>query len=633
MKKALKLISIFSISISFCIFFSRASAQIAPEIEWQNTIGGTEDDFLNSIQQTSDGGYILGGTSSSPISGDKTQQSKGWEDYWVVKLNSEDDIEWQRTIGGSYQDFLESVEQTPDSGYILGGTSSSGISGDKTEGVIGITDYWIVKLDKNGAIEWDNTIGGNSVDALSSIQPTSDGGYIIIGVSFSGISGDKTEGQIGEADFWVVKLNSEGNIEWQNTIGGLKQEDFPSIDQTVDEGYILGGSSASGISGDKTEASLGLDDYWVIKLNSAGEIEWQNAIGGTGYDYLFSLQQTSDAGYILGGYSESGISGDKTEAAFGDGDYWVVKLNSTGVIEWQNTIGGDGHESWPLSTKQTADGGYILGGTSSSDSSGNKTEDSEGSRDYWVVKLNGDGSIKWQSTIGGDTIEALHSTQQCADGGYILGGASHSGISGDKTEVSHGKYDYWVVKLYADGCGIPASPVTVSVNSSSAVLSWEEVATVPGYKVRYKVAGTSDWIPIQSADNDKTLNGLTPNTEYVWQVKSICAVNPIISSVWSEKQFFTTNSLKEAFYENLQLDIYPNPFSSSTTISFSSQQDSQATFELYDLSGRKLQTVLDKNVAAGNHEEQLHRDYLSAGIYFLKLKMNGDVVTKKVVIQ
>ncbi|MFT6685239.1 MAG: hypothetical protein ACJAVH_000494, partial [Bacteroidia bacterium] len=429
--------------------FLQIQAQ-APAIEWQNAIGGSGSDQLQSINQTSDGGYILGGYSSSGISVDKTEASQGNEDYWVIKLNSLGVIEWQNTIGGSSTDQLQSINQTSDGGYILGGLSFSGLSGDKTEASQGGGDYWVVKLNSLGVIEWQNTIGGSNNDRLESINQTSDGGYILGGYSDSGISGDKTEASQGGGDYWVVKLNSLGVIEWQNTIGGSNREQLFSINQTSDGGYILGGHSLSGISGDVTEASMPLttESYWVVKLNSLGVIEWQNAIGGSNLDYLRSINQTGDGGYILGGYSKSGIIGDKTEASQGTFDYWVVKLTSLGAIEWQNTIGGSGIDQL-YSVNQTSDGGYILGGYSSSGLSGDKTEASQGVEDYWVVKLNSLGVIEWENTIGGSSRDYLRSINQTSDGGYILGGYSSSGLSGDKTEATQGSFDYWVVKLAA----------------------------------------------------------------------------------------------------------------------------------------------------------------------------------------
>ena len=447
--------------IFFFLLITKHSFAQAPAIQWQNTIGGSFTDYLYSLYQTTDGGFILGGYSYSSISGDKTEANIGgvWADYWVVKLNSSGAIEWQNTIGGSGEDYLYSIQQTTDGGYILGGESWSGISGDKTEASWGSSDYWVVKLNSSGAIEWQNTIGGSSTDYLYSLQQTSDGGYILGGWSQSGLTGDKTEASMGGSDYWVVKLNSSGAIEWQNTLGGGGEDKLYSLQQTTDGGYLLGGHSYSGISGDKTEVPLGGSDYWVVKLNSSGAIEWQNAIGGSSEDFLLSFQQTTDGGYILGGYSSSGISGVKNEALLGGYDYWVVKLNSSGVIEWQNTIGGSS-DDYLLSLQQTTDDGYILGGYSISGISGDKTETSLGGYDYWVVKLNNSGAIELQNTIGGIGNDYLRSLQQTTDDGYILGGYSISGISGDKTETSLGFYDYWVVKLEGD-----CTPITEICNT------------------------------------------------------------------------------------------------------------------------------------------------------------------------
>ncbi len=380
--------------IIFIIYSFNIALTQAPAITWQNTIGGSISDDLYSIQQTIDGGYILGGYSSSGISGDKTEASQGSNDYWVVKLDATGQtIEWQNTIGGSFQDECRTVQQTTDGGYILGGYSQSGANGDKTEVNQGAWDYWIVKLDAIGqTIEWQNTIGGSDADYLYSIQQTTDGGYILGGHSESGADGDKNEVSQGDKDYWVIKLDATGQtIEWQNTIGGSGKDFLYSVQQTTDGGYILGGHSDSGANGDKAEVSQGNSDYWIIKLDAMGQtIEWQNTIGGSSHDILQLIQQTTDGGYILGGYSLSGISGDKTESMKGYFDYWIVKLDATGqVIEWQNTIGGSGHDIL-YSIQQTKDGGYILGGHSESGADGDKNEVSQGDKDYWVIKLDSD---------------------------------------------------------------------------------------------------------------------------------------------------------------------------------------------------------------------------------------------------
>ncbi len=437
-----KIITIFALITGFFT----ASAQ-APSIAWQNTIGGADFDRPDSIIQTSDGGYLVAGTSESDISGDKTENSNGEEDYWVIKLNNSGTIVWQNTIGGSLDDTVTSVEETTDGGFIVGGRSNSDISGDKTENSNGNYDYWVLKLNASGSIEWQNTIGGSNFENLTTISQTTDGGYIIGGYSNSDISGDKTENSIGGYDYWVVKLDASGTILWQNTIGGSNDDFASSISQTTDGGYIFSGKSNSDISGDKTENSNGEDNYWVVKLDATGTILWQNTIGGNDYDFVGYTRQTTDGEYILGGWSYSNISGDKTENSIGGADYWVLKLNDSGIIQWQNTIGGTDDDYLDI-LSQTTDGGYILGGTSYSDISGDKTENGRGFGDIWAVKLNSGGTIEWDKTIGADSDEDEPSLViPTADGGYLCSVKSESDISGDKTENSQGFFDYWIIKL------------------------------------------------------------------------------------------------------------------------------------------------------------------------------------------
>jgi hypothetical protein len=430
-----------------CYSFETIS-QVVPPKQWDKRFGGDQGgESINSLQQTTDGGYILGGNSSSGISGDKTETSRGNDDFWVVKINNSGTKEWDKRFGGGGTDVINSLQQTADGGYILGGNSNSGAGGDKTEASRGNYDYWIVKIDENGTKQWDKRYGGSLADNLNALQQTADGGYILGGRSASGISGDKSEASQGSDDFWVVKIDENGLIKWDKTFGGGSNDQIHSLQQTADGGYILGGYSNSGISGDKTEANQGFFDYWVIKIDENGVKQWDKTFGGSQNDLLFSLQQTIDGGYILGGYSASGISGDKTEASQGGDDFWVVKIDENGVKVWDKTFGGNDVERL-FSLQQTTDGGYILGGESLSGISGDKTETSRGNFDFWVVKINVAGTKEWDKTFGGNENERLYSLQQTADGaGYILGGRSLSGISGDKTEASRGGFDFWVVRI------------------------------------------------------------------------------------------------------------------------------------------------------------------------------------------
>ncbi len=423
-------------------------------IEWQNTIGGDNADGASIVFQTKDGGYILGGASKSNISGDKTENWSGSNDWWIVKIDRYGNIIWQKTIEGAGAGIygFTLMIQTKDGGYLLGSTSSAGIIGDKTQANFGIYDYWIVKLDSNGNVLWDKSFGGSDGDWLQSIEQTSDGGFILGGYSYSDISGNKTENRINMTDYWVIKTDINGNIEWQNTIGGNGEDQLRCIHQTSDNGFILGGLSDSDISGDKTENKIVAFDYWVVKLDSSGNILWQNTIGGNDEDKLTTIKTTPDGGYIVGGMSSSDISGDKTENAFRESnnccrtvDYWVIKLDNVGNIQWQKTLGGDWNDML-FAIDNTIDGGYILGGYSESRKSSVKKENYIGGADYWIIKLDNSGNIQWENTIGGTGHDYLYSMQQTTDGGFILGGYSESPISGDKLEKAKNT-DYWIVKI------------------------------------------------------------------------------------------------------------------------------------------------------------------------------------------
>jgi hypothetical protein len=259
-------------SLLFLFSIQNSFSQTAPGIQWQNDIGGYDIEYFCGIQQTSDGGYIIGGRSNSDSTGDKTEDCIGDYDYWILKTDPLGNIQWQNTIGGNNVDRLFSIDQTRDGGYILGGMSGSDISGDKTENTWnGYEDYWVVKTDSSGNIQWQNTIGGNYTDFLMCIQQTSDGGYILGGHSNSDATGDKTENCWNFSyDCWIVKIDSAGAIEWQNTIGGDYVDNLYSIIETRDGGYLLGGTSGSGASGDKTENSIGYSDYWIVKTSSTG---------------------------------------------------------------------------------------------------------------------------------------------------------------------------------------------------------------------------------------------------------------------------------------------------------------------------------------------------------------------------
>lgn len=331
------------------------------DIEWQYTYGGRNNDVASSIIQTTDGGYILAGTTES--------FGAGMSDVWVLKLSSSGEIEWQKTYGGSQEDKAESIMETSDEGFIIGGYTNSFGSGG--------FDIWILKLSSTGNLEWQYTYGVLFDDVAFSIKETSDEGYIVAGYTdFFGMAASK---------FWVLKLTPLGEVEWQWIYGGSYDDEACCIVQTSDGGYLLGG--------DTTSFSVGDSDFWILKLSSGGMIEWQRAYGGKDRDHLSSLIQTTDEGYLLAGYSDS-FGSRGTEIC-------LLKLDSSGNIEWEKTYGGNDYD-FLRSVQQTSDGGYIVSGSTFSFG--------EGESDVFVLKLSAEGEIDPSCDLPGGSSVTIQNT-------------------------------------------------------------------------------------------------------------------------------------------------------------------------------------------------------------------------------
>ena len=434
--------------ITFCLFFSCmvcGSAQnIAPAIEWQRCIGGsTNNESISSIINTTDGGYIFVGFANS-YDGDLTglPAHSSTHDYWIVKLNSRGAIQWQKRIGGKLSDLACSIVQAKDGGYLVLGTASS-IDGDvmckqKTD-----SDLWLFKLSEQGNIEWQKCLGGSADDTASSLINTSDGGYLISSAVFSN-DGD-VSGNHGNVDVWVVKLSFTGVIQWKKCLGGTSDEILNSMKQTTDGGYILAGFTYS-IDGDLTSGH-GASDVWVVKLSPLGVVQWQKSLGGSDYDKAYSIIQTADGGYIFAGQSKS-VNGDVIGNHREHGDFWIVKLSSTGTFQWQKFMGGL-QEERANSIVQMIDGSYLIAGIAHSkdgDVANSYTEEYRG--DAWLINLSSTGILQWQKTLGGSNYDELTSILPTPDGGNLITGITSSNdfdVSGN-----HGAIDAWLVKISPD---------------------------------------------------------------------------------------------------------------------------------------------------------------------------------------
>ncbi len=269
----------------------------------------------------------------------------------LLKAQQAPSIEWQKSIGGSNGHEAKCVIQTSDGGYAIAGRTSS-IDGDVSDNHGG-NDAWVIKMDASGNIEWQKCFGGSSDEFANSIIQTSDGGYAITGFTYSN-NGD-VSGNHGNRDVWVVKLSSSGTIEWQKCLGGTESDEAFCIVQTSDEGrgYIIAATTESK-DGDVL-GNHGKEDFWIVKISASGSIEWQKCYGGSDYDEVHSIIQTSEGGYVVAGSTDS-QDGDVFGKHAG-GDAWVIKLNSQGIIQWQKCFGGSNGET-AYSLIQTFDGGY-----------------------------------------------------------------------------------------------------------------------------------------------------------------------------------------------------------------------------------------------------------------------------------
>lgn len=431
------------------IWSDTTMAQIEPL--WDRSYGGSRWEELNSAEETNDGGYILAGFSSSlENDGDVTAANEGVGDFWMLKTNSLGDREWDARFGGDGLDRANSVIQTTDGGYLLGGTSASGISGQKLSANRGLDDYWVVKTDATGNFEWEATYGGDNLEILSSVVQTTDGGYLLGGLSLSGISGEKSEPNLGGFDHWIVKISAMGIVEWDKTLGGSEEERLNVMQVAPDGHFLLGGSTQSDAGDDILDPSLGIKDMWFVKASSVdGSIIWQHRYGGTEVEELIAFQQTIDGGFFLAGGSNSDISGSKSENSRGGLDMWGIKIDALGNKEWDVTFGGAQLDNC-YGLKQNSAGYYLLGGFSGSGVEGDKSEPNQGGWDYWVVYIDENGNKQWDRTIGGTDNDVMFNLFQNQTGGYILAGASSSTISGDKTDDTNGLNDFWLVKTVCD---------------------------------------------------------------------------------------------------------------------------------------------------------------------------------------
>ncbi|MCF8244389.1 MAG: T9SS type A sorting domain-containing protein [Saprospiraceae bacterium] len=398
-----------------------------PEIIWEKSFGGSYNDYSYAVIQCSDGDYLSVGSSSS--------FNNGNEDVFIVKMSSEGTLIWQKTFGGSNDDYATSAIQTEDGGFLIGATTNSS-DGDVTL-AHGLSDIWLIKLSSIGELEWQKTYGGSSSECCPDIVQSDDGGFTFATKSKSN-DGDISI-HYGSFDAWVVKISQDGDIEWEKTFGGSEFDDIGAIRKTSGGNYIIIGSTAS-TDGDVT-GNHGGGDVWVLKLDSLGNKLWQKCYGGSEVDGGSDIIETSSGSFICVGSSRSN-DGNVSENN-GSEDVWVFKITSLGAVLWEHSYGGSSLDYAQGISLSNNNGGYIVCGTSRSDNG--DVSNNHGFQDYWVFKISNTGILEWNLSLGGSSSDFCYDIEQTTDNNIIVSGASYSN---DGDVSSHIDYnDAWVVKL------------------------------------------------------------------------------------------------------------------------------------------------------------------------------------------
>jgi hypothetical protein len=376
--------------ILIMIFFWAISLSAQPtDTLWTKTYGGTNQDYAFPIQLTPDGGYIITGLTSS--------FGAGGDDVYLVKTDANGNVIWTKTFGGPYQDWGRSVQPTEDGGYIIAGWTTSFGAGSR--------DVYLIKTDGNGNAMWTRTFGGTYEERGYFVQLTPDGGYIVVGTTWSYGAGD--------GDVYLIKTDALGNALWSRTYGGSGYDFCRSIQVTPDSGFVMAGLTSS--------FGQGGSDAYLIRTNKNGDILWTRTFGGMLDDAIYSVGLTSDGGYI--------VTGGTMSFGAGNWDVYLIKTNSAGDPLWSKTFGGYSEERCH-EVFETSDGGFIVFGYTSSFGSGQY--------DMYLIKTDARGNSQWTKTWGGNYWDIGESGKITPDGGYIMCGYTES--------FGAGNGDFWVIK-------------------------------------------------------------------------------------------------------------------------------------------------------------------------------------------
>ena len=391
------------------------------EVEEVLTIGGTKNESAQSVVNTPDGGYaVLGYTQS--MDGDISNKTDTSFDYWLLKFDASGQQQWQKVYGGSDDDRGEDLITTNDGGYAILGSSKSN-DGDVSNNS-GSNDFWVAKLDASGIIIWEKSFGYVGADSAFSIIQTQDNGFLLSGVldvSASDGAGNNRMNMERHAggDYWVIKIDAMGELQWSRYFGGTFTDTAYDSVQTQDGNFLIMGSSDSDdvdINNNK-----GTYDFWVVKLNNTGTLLWEKSFGGSEIDEARAITTTADGNFFIAGDSRSNDIDLSTNN--GAADVWIIKINSDGDLLWEKTFGGSSFDGVKAIYK-TQNNEFLVAGNSRS-SDGNLTKNN-GQNDAWIFKINAQGNVMWQKTIGGNDVDLLMGITELNNGSIVGVGNTNS---------------------------------------------------------------------------------------------------------------------------------------------------------------------------------------------------------------
>lgn len=424
------------------IAFDSLNTEFKGELDFIKNFGGSGNESAQAIIKTTDGGFaILGYTGST--NGDISTKAKEENDYWLLKFDENSNLQWNKTYGGSKDDIGQSLAQTSDGGFILTGYSMSS-DGDASNNE-GFHDNWILKLDAQGNLEWETSYGFSGHDHSYDILEASQGGYFFTG--FLDITSARADGNTekgnsltshGVGEFWGTKIDEEGTVQWRGYFGGTNNDRAHGVVQTKDGGFVMAGFTES----DDFDISNtnGSYDFWVVKVDSFGNLIWEKSFGGEGIEVSYDIAKTSDNGFVVVGNTFS-TNGDIL-LNHGESDMWMIKLDEEGNFIWEQTYGGSQFDL-AQAVVQSKDGGFLITGNTKSDDKDSSLNNGE--NDIWLVKTNAFGDLVWEKSFGGSGLDFGFDLLENTDGSILIVGESSSTDFGSIS--SKGNSDLILLKI------------------------------------------------------------------------------------------------------------------------------------------------------------------------------------------